>query len=98
GEHVFEADRAIITLPIGVLQAAAGEIGALEIVPDPQPIRKAVDLMAPGVVLRVALLFRERFWESAHLPGLPKHGSLEKAMFMHTPRGLYTIWWTQHPV
>ena len=96
--RTFEADRAIITLPIGVLQAQPGEPGSLQIDPDPPHIRRAIDLLHPGEVLRVALLFRERFWESKHLPGLPKHGSLQDAMFMHTPRGRYTIWWTQHPV
>ncbi|HEX6693295.1 MAG TPA: NAD(P)/FAD-dependent oxidoreductase [Longimicrobiales bacterium] len=96
--RTFEAERAVITLPIGVLQAPAGETGALQIDPDPTAIRRAIDLLHPGVVLRVALLFHERFWESKHLPGLPQHGSLEDAMFMHTPRGRYTIWWTQHPV
>jgi monoamine oxidase len=97
-EVVYDARAAIITLPIGVLQAAAGHEGAVVFEPDPQPFRKAIDHMAPGVALRVPMLFKERFWESKELRGLPRHGSMEDAMFMHTPRGLFTVWWTQHPV
>ena len=96
--RVLRARAAIVTLPIGVLRAPAGEQGAVVFDPDPAPIRRAIDLMAPGVVLRVPLLFRERFWESEKLAGLPKGKSLEKAMFIHTPRGRFTAWWTQHPV
>jgi monoamine oxidase len=94
----IDARAAIITLPVGVLQAPAEAEGAVVFEPDPLPLRRALDLMAPGVVLRVPLLFRERFWESRTLPGLPRKGTLDKAMFMHTPRGLYTVWWTQYPV
>jgi monoamine oxidase len=97
-EVVYDARAAIITLPIGVLQASAGEKGAVVFEPDPEPLRQAIELMAPGVVLRVPMLFRERFWESNDLGGLPRHGSMKDAMFMHTPRGLFTVWWTQHPV
>jgi monoamine oxidase len=98
GEAAFTAPAAIITLPIGVLQAAAGDRGSVVFDPDPLPIRRAIDLMAPGVVLRVPMLFKERFWESPKLRGLPKNHSLEKAMFMHTPASPFTVWWTHFPV
>jgi monoamine oxidase len=98
GPATFTARAAIITLPIGVLQAAAGEKGSVVFDPDPVPLRRAIDLMAPGVVLRVPLLFRERFWESERVAGLPRGQSLDKAMFMHTPGGQFTIWWTQFPL
>jgi monoamine oxidase len=96
--RILEARAVIVTLPVGVLQAAARSEGAVLFDPDPSPIRNAIDRMAPGVVLRAALLFRDRFWESPDLGGLPAHGTLRDAMFVHTPRGRYTIWWTQQPV
>lgn len=89
GTHRFDAHAAIITLPIGVLQADPAAQGGVSFDPDPPAIRKAVNLMAPGVVLRAPLLFTERFWESR---------GLEHAMFLQTPGGLFTTWWTQHPL
>src|SRR5690606_32603606 len=87
GERTFTAPRAIITLPIGVLQVPAGQDGHVAFDPDPAPFRTAIDQLSPGAVLRVVLLFTDRFWESTHLPGLPRHGSLADAMYLHTPRG-----------
>ena len=55
------------TLPVGVLQATPEWVAGVAIEPDPTPIRRALDLMHPGVVLRTTLLFRERFWESRRL-------------------------------
>jgi monoamine oxidase len=96
--QVLEAGAAVITLPIGVLQAPPGAEGAVLFDPDPCAWRRAIDRMHPGAVLRVPLLFEERFWESRALSGLPEGKTLEKSMFINTPGGRFTIWWTQHPV
>jgi monoamine oxidase len=98
GIVTFSAKAAIITLPIGVLQAAPGQTGAVTFEPDPAPLRRAINLMEPGVVLRVPLLFNERFWEEPGIGSLPRNRTLANAMFLQTPAGAYTTWWTQYPV
>ena len=52
------AERALITLPLGVLQ-----VRAVAFVPEPVTIFKAADKMAPGAAERLARVFRSAFWE-----------------------------------
>jgi monoamine oxidase len=55
------APRAVITLPLGVLQS-----GAVRFTPR---LEKPLDKLASGPVIRVAMAFRTAFWEKAH-PGV----------------------------
>ena len=61
--EVFHAERAIVTLPLGVLRAAASEPAAVRFVPELAAKRRALRGMEMGSVIRVTLVFRERFWE-----------------------------------
>ena len=54
----FQANRAVITLPLGVLQS-----GSVEFQPPPRDILLHAGRMAMGAVLRVSLLFDSKFWE-----------------------------------
>jgi monoamine oxidase len=58
--HEFElhADRAIVTLPLGVLHA-----GAVVFDPKPQEIFFNAARMAMGPVIRISLLFDAKFWQ-----------------------------------
>ena len=60
GGENFElhAERAIVTLPLGVLQA-----GTVEFEPAPQEIWSNVAHMAMGPVIRISLLFDTKFWQ-----------------------------------
>jgi monoamine oxidase len=60
GGESFElrAERAIVTLPLGVLQA-----GTVEFEPAPQEIWSNVARMAMGPVVRISLLFDAKFWQ-----------------------------------
>ena len=68
-DSAWEGARAIVTLPLGVLQA-----GAVRFVP-PLPRRKeaAIDALSMGAVVKVALLF-ERPWWPPDLAFLHAHG------------------------
>jgi monoamine oxidase len=55
------APRAVITLPLGVLQA-----GSVRFTP---PLEKPLDKLASGPVIRVAMAFKHAFWEKDH-PGI----------------------------
>jgi monoamine oxidase len=70
------APRAVITVPIGVLPS---------LVPEKKPpLRK----LASGPVVRVALAFREAFWEERH-PGVA---------FFHSPDAPFPTFWTPLPM
>jgi monoamine oxidase len=76
------ARRAIITLPLGVLQA-----GAVRFVPD---IEKSAALsnLASGPVIRVAMRFRSPFWQE-RVPGVA---------FFHNPAAPFPTFWTPLPM
>lgn len=76
------AKQAIVTLPVGVLQARA-----VKIVPEPGTILSSADQMAAGAAQRLVLVFRSAFWRTA-LPNLSFLFSRELK-----PR----VWWTQSP-
>ena len=78
----FRARQAVITLPLGVLQAGAARF-------DP-PLGKeeALTMLASGPVIRVAMRFREAFWEKRH-PGVA---------FYHSPAAPFPTFWTPLPM
>ena len=55
--HEFHGRRAIITLPLGVLQA-----GLLRFTPDPGPILNIINNLRMGPVCRFTLTFSRRVW------------------------------------
>lgn len=70
------APRALITVPIGILPALVREK------------RTALAHLASGPVIRVAMAFREAFWEKAH-PGVA---------FFHNPQAPFPTFWTPLPM
>ena len=63
----FTAPQVLITLPLGVLQAKAGDDGTLDFIPElPTAKLQALDQLAMGKVIRLSLRFRKRFWENLH--------------------------------
>ncbi len=82
----FPASKAIITLPLGVLQIKDGSLGFVNFTP-PLPIRMgAVRAMGYGSVIKVSLYFKTAFWEEESLD----------AGFIFS-REIIPIWWTQLP-
>jgi monoamine oxidase len=70
------APRAVITVPIGVLPSLVREK------------KPALAHLASGPVIRVAMAFREAFWEKAH-PGVA---------FFHSPSAPFPTFWTPLPM
>lgn len=66
----FTAKAAIITLPIGVLQARTGDAGAVSIHPAIPKQESALSLLTTGPVTRIVMLFREEFWRKGKLAHL----------------------------
>lgn len=89
---VFTAPRALVTVPLGILQSRA-----IRFVPDPfspgfPGSRKALALsyLRSGPVAKIILRFRDRFWEE--IPHPPRLG------FVHG-RGLpFPTWWGALPL
>jgi monoamine oxidase len=86
----FTARQAIVTLPVGVLQAAPGARGAVRFDPFPKATQEALGGIAMGAVVRLVFRFRESFWRD-------RLGENENASFFHGP-GPFRALWTASPL
>ena len=77
------AKRAIVTLPLGVLQS-----GAVRFFPALSEKKLALDKLASGPVIRVALVFASRFWERR----------FPDVAFFHSPQAPFPTFWTPLPM
>lgn len=97
----FLAERALVTVPIGVLRATSGSEGAIAFDPDPPSLRSALAGLAMGDAARLVLRFREPFWRDA--PRVARVRSSrwlrsEEPSFFHFPAAVFPTWWTSAPV
>jgi monoamine oxidase len=93
----FHANCALVTVPLGVLQASPGEHGAIEFSPPlPQEKLKSISGMEMGKVLRVVLHFRERFWDRIRPDG-GQNNTLDRMSFIFSEDGWFPTWWTAMP-
>ncbi|HEX5235481.1 MAG TPA: NAD(P)/FAD-dependent oxidoreductase [Silvibacterium sp.] len=76
------ARKAVVALPLGVLQA-----GGVAISPLPEEARKAIAALAMGEASRITLVFRERFWDAA----------AERMSFLFAPPEPVPVWWSTFP-
>jgi len=79
----FKGRRAIITLPLGVLQS-----NAVLFKPPLQAKRPALEKLASGPVVRVAMRFHSRFWETR----------ASEVAFFHVPEAAFPTFWTPLPM
>ncbi|HEY1342595.1 MAG TPA: NAD(P)/FAD-dependent oxidoreductase [Bryobacteraceae bacterium] len=86
----LHAPRAIVTVPLGVLQAPEGERGAIRFDPDPEPLRTARESIATGHAARITLRFRRPVWEDRE--------ELRHAGFLFSDEEWMPTWWTSLPV
>lgn len=90
------ARAAIVTLPVGVLQAPPGAAAAVRFTPDPPRVRAALQALASGSVTRLVCAFREMPWNGARK--LPGGDALEHASFLHLRGAPFPVWWTAWPL
>jgi monoamine oxidase len=86
-----QARRAIITLPLGVLQLASHAAGAVRFIPDPRK-QKALAGLAPGPVIKVVLHFRRPFWEEID------NGRYDDGAFFRAPGAAFPVFWSTVPL
>ncbi len=98
----FRARTVVMTVPLGVLKAAPGQAGAIEFVPPLSSKQAALALLQAGHVCKVALRFRDRFWEerrflAERLPSRPAGVEGAPINFWHDGRLAFPTWWTSAP-
>jgi monoamine oxidase len=77
----FRAGRAIVTVPLGVLQARA-----IRFDPEPPSLRDACAALEMGRAMRLVLRFRRPLWEDRE--------PLRDVAFFHSEEPFLPTWWT----
>ena len=84
-----EARAAVVTVPLGVLQARGQDVGSITFEPDlGRAKREALGCLMSGSVVRVVVHLREAIWAEEH-PALT---------FLHSNDEDFQVWWTAYPV
>jgi len=86
------ASRAIVTLPLGVLQASADAPGAVRFSPPLDAKRAALEGLGFGPVIKLLLRFRSAFWEDI------EQGRLREVTFFHSRQAPFPTFWTALPL
>jgi monoamine oxidase len=86
------AERAIVTLPLGILQLPPQAPNAVRFVPALTAKQKALAGLATGPVIKVLLHFQRPFWEEL------EQGRYCDAAFFHLPGSAFPTFWTMLPL
>jgi monoamine oxidase len=81
----YQAPRAIVTLPLGVLKS--NSVIFSPALPEKQ---NAISFLAMGPVIRVSLCFHEKFWE--------RDPQMADLSFLFTDDPEFPTWWTSNPL
>ncbi len=85
----FRAEKAVITVPLGVLQAPATSPGGVRFEPEVTAVREALSRLEMGQATRITLAFRPQFWK--------KEQALSHAGFIFSDDPSFPAWWTGSP-
>lgn len=97
GSFGLEVPQVLITIPLSLLKAQAGQSGVIQFTPQlPDRKLEAIEKLETGKVIRVVLRFRERFWED--IKPSPRSGkNLSKMAFLFSQDEYFPTWWTSMP-
>jgi monoamine oxidase len=87
----IRARCAIVTLPLGVLQAPPAAPAAVRFTPPLEAKQRALEGLAAGPVIKVLLRFATVFWERLY------EGRYAEASFLHSPHTEIPTFWTPAP-
>ncbi|HYU34089.1 MAG TPA: NAD(P)/FAD-dependent oxidoreductase [Thermoanaerobaculia bacterium] len=85
GERV-RARAAVVTVPLGILQAPPDAPGAIRFRPEVPRLSKTLGRLAMGSVLRLVFWFREAPWK------------VDRLGFLFTGDETFRTWWTAYPL
>jgi monoamine oxidase len=96
-QHQIAARAAIVTVPVGVLQASPGR-GGIRFEPELRQKADALAHMGSGSALRVVLHFQDRFWTADQFTRRHRVDELDTLSFIHGTDRDFPTWWTAYPV
>ncbi len=93
--EIYSAEKIIIAMPLGVLQANRGEKGAVVFHPAIKEQINAINDLGFGAIIKFLLEFKDAFWENNGTKMLAGK-SLKDMAFLISDENIST-WWTQYP-
>jgi len=94
---VLTASQILLTLPLALLKAPTGQLGAIEFIPSlPEQKIASLEKLEMGRVVRAVFRFRDRFWENISPPSDPGV-SLAGMNFLFSQNEAFPTWWTAMP-
>jgi monoamine oxidase len=93
----ISAERAIVTLPVGILQ----DKSAVRFEPELPQRRAAARLLGTGPVVKIVMKFRHAFWEAKDFAARATGGldeDLSDLAMWHMPGAAWPTWWTYRPI
>lgn len=91
-EFRVKAARAIVTLPLGILQLQDSTEGVVRFVPALRRKERALAGLAPSPVIKVVMRFRSAFWETLD------RGRYQDAAFLRSADAPFPSFWTALPM
>ncbi|MBB4634374.1 flavin monoamine oxidase family protein [Longimicrobium terrae] len=88
----LRARAVLVTVPLGVLQAAADQPGAIAFHPEPADTLRAARALGIAHVIKITFRFRSFLWHK--LTGIDPD---EEVKFLQ-PEGAFQAWWTESPI
>lgn len=88
----FQSARAIVTLPLGVLQVPPAAPNCVRFVPELHSKRSALMHLAAGPVVKVVMNFARPFWAELH------ESRYREAGFFFAPGAAFPTFWTSLPM
>ena len=97
GFSILAAPRVLVTLPLALLKAPVGELGAVQFTPPlPREKLQSIDKLEMGKVIRIVLRFRQRFWDAIS-PSGDQFKTLSSMSFLFSQDEWFPTWWTTMP-
>ena len=97
--RAHSARAAIVTVPLGVLQAPPDSRGAIRFDPPVPALERAMSLGIMGSAQRLVLQFHEPFWLEPRFARRLDAPPLDRMTFVQSRRPLpFRVWWTAYPV
>ncbi|HTE45185.1 MAG TPA: NAD(P)/FAD-dependent oxidoreductase [Gemmatimonadaceae bacterium] len=98
-EGSIKARGLVVTVPVGVLEAAPGIVGAITFDPPLPIISRAVGQLAMGAVVKLILQFDAPFWRDERFGERLGSSALDEMSFVQSRARLpFSTWWTTYPV
>jgi monoamine oxidase len=93
------AERAIVAVPLGVLQAGAGAVGGITFDPPLPAVQRATARLHSGSVMKVVLEVDEPFWTTERFAKRFGDERLDTLSFLHAGDARpFPVWWTSYPI